>query len=52
MENIIIIGIVVLIVVGIISYLYKQKKQGAKCVGCPYAKKCGGNCSNDSDKKG
>ncbi|MCI5774108.1 MAG: FeoB-associated Cys-rich membrane protein [Erysipelotrichaceae bacterium] len=21
-------------------YLYRKKKQGAKCIGCPYAKEC------------
>ena len=36
-------------------YIYKSKKAGAVCIGCPYAKECAkkGNCSsksNDNDK--
>ncbi len=49
MENAIIILIVVAIVAGVIWYLYRQKKQGVKCIGCPYAKQCGGNCSNQKE---
>lgn len=44
MENIIIIAIVSAIVIGIIIYLYREKKKGVTCIGCPYAKKCGGKC--------
>ena len=42
MENFIIIAIVACIVGGIILYLYKAKKRGETCIGCPYAKQCGG----------
>ncbi len=48
MQNVIIILIIAIIVVNIIMYLYKAKKSGAKCVGCPYAKQCGGNCGGNS----
>ena len=58
MENIIIILIVLAIIGGIIYYLYKAKKRGETCIGCPYAKQCGGKCSggcatksNDADDK-
>jgi len=40
MENIIIIVIVLSIVSGIIFYLYKAKKRGETCIGCPCAKQC------------
>ena len=40
MENIIIIAIVLAIVFGNIIYLYKAKKRGETCIGCPYAKQC------------
>ena len=51
-ENVIIIAILVLIVAGIGLYLYRAKKRGAKCIGCPYAKQCGGSCGNvKNDKK-
>lgn len=32
---------VVLVILGLaIGYLVKEKKQGSKCIGCPYAKSC------------
>lgn len=49
MENFIIIVILLCIVSGIIFYLYKAKKRGETCIGCPYAKQCGsGQCSGSS----
>ena len=45
MDNIIIIFIVACIIGSIIVYLYKAKKRGETCIGCPYAKQCGGKCS-------
>ena len=38
MENIIIIAIVAAIVIAISIYLYKEKKKGTTCIGCPYTK--------------
>lgn len=40
MENIIIILILLLAVGGAASYIYKAKKKGQTCIGCPYAKEC------------
>lgn len=40
MENFIIIAIVACIVAAIVYYLYKCKKRGDTCIGCPYAKCC------------
>ena len=51
MENYIIIAIVVGIIGGIIAYLRRAKKRGEKCIGCPYAKQCGGKCGSDNDIK-
>ena len=49
MENLIIVLIVAVIVVGIVVYLIKSKKSGKACTGCPYSKQCSGNCnSNDN----
>lgn len=45
MENIIILLVVGLIVGAAAGYIWKEKKRGVKCVGCPYAEGCGGNCS-------
>lgn len=39
-ENVIIIVLVLGIVCSILFYLYKSKKQGHKCIGCPYGKQC------------
>ncbi len=42
MADFIIILILSCIVGGIIFYLYRAKKRGETCIGCPYAKQCGG----------
>lgn len=47
MKNAIVILIIVAIATAIIYYLYRQKKKGAKCIGCPYAKECGGKCNKE-----
>ncbi len=49
MENIIVIVIVVCIIGSIVCYLYRAKKRGETCIGCPYSKQCGGNCSGGCD---
>ena len=41
MENFIIVGIIAVIVALILFYIYKSKKSGNKCIGCPYGKVCG-----------
>ncbi|MBQ8524314.1 MAG: FeoB-associated Cys-rich membrane protein [Clostridia bacterium] len=45
MVNLILVVILAAIAGSIIWYLYRAKKRGATCIGCPHAKKCGGNCS-------
>ena len=46
MENLIIIGIVVLILGLAIGYVVKEKKNGRKCIGCPSTGcSCSGGCS-------
>lgn len=44
MDNIIILAVLALVLGGAAGYLYKAKKKGVKCVGCPYGSKCSGNC--------
>lgn len=51
LENIIIISLLLVIAGLIIFYIIKSKKRGDKCIGCPYAKNCGGNCSNKENIK-
>lgn len=44
MVNFIAIAVVGALVGLAAGYIYKEKKRGAKCVGCPYSGSCGGNC--------
>lgn len=40
-----IVAIILLaIVVSIVWFLYRAKKSGQTCIGCPYAKQCKGKC--------
>ena len=49
-ENIIITVILAVIVAAIVFYLIRAKRKGQKCIGCPYAKQCGGNCNSQEMK--
>lgn len=44
LANIIIIAVLAAIVGGIVYYLYRAKKRGENCIGCPYSKTCNKNC--------
>lgn len=44
MENVIIIAIVAVIVALASHYIYKAKKSGKKCIGCPDSDNCHHNC--------
>ena len=48
MSNIIILLVVGLIVAGAAGYIWKQKKKGVKCIGCPDGESCGGKCGSCS----
>lgn len=37
MENFIIIAILIILVGAAIFYIYREKKKGRKCIGCPYS---------------
>ncbi|MBQ8525417.1 MAG: FeoB-associated Cys-rich membrane protein [Clostridia bacterium] len=50
MTDIVIIGIIVLAVGAAVWYIYKAKKSGRACIGCPNGKQCGGKC-NCSDNE-
>ena len=45
LTDFIVLFVLLAIVAGIIFYLIRAKKRGEKCIGCPYAKQCGGKCS-------
>ncbi len=42
--DIAVIALMALIIGAICLYLYRQRKRGVKCIGCPYSKDCSGNC--------
>ena len=44
MENIIIAVIIIVIVGAAGLYIYKAKKSGKKCIGCPDGGSCSGSC--------
>ena len=44
MENIILIAIILVIVGLAAAYIYKAKKSGKKCIGCPDSGSCGSKC--------
>ena len=48
MVDILIVAVILAILGGAAFYIYKAKKSGAKCIGCPHAKTCGGNCGSCS----
>lgn len=49
--NLLALGVVGAIVVAVVLYLYRAKKRGQTCIGCPYAKRCGGACGGDCGSK-
>ena len=40
MENLIIIAVLAIIVFSAAFYVYKEKKNGKKCIGCPSSGSC------------
>ena len=44
MINLIVGAVIGVIVVSAAVYLYKEKKKGVKCVGCPSGCSCTGTC--------
>lgn len=50
MENFVIVAILFLIIGGIFLYIYKEKKSGKKCIGCPHCKNCSSGCSSCAEK--
>ena len=48
-SNMILGAILLAIVAAVVVYLYRKKKRGETCIGCPYAKQCGsGSCGGHS----
>ena len=47
MENIIVIAVILAILVSASVYIWKEKKRGVKCIGCPDSGSCA-HCKNGS----
>lgn len=47
LSNLVIILIVAIIVILTSVYIYKTKKNGAKCIGCPEGNSCANNCTGE-----
>ena len=43
MDNLIVIGILLVIVGAAVLYIWKEKKKGTRCIGCPSAGHCSSN---------
>ncbi len=41
MQNIILIAVILIIVGGAALYIYRAKKRGNHCIGCPHGGQCG-----------
>lgn len=50
-KNIIVIAVIAVIITAIVIYLVHAKKRGEHCIGCPYAKQCGGNCHSEDKRQ-
>ena len=50
MADVIVIGILLVVVIAALRYIYKEKKRGSKCIGCSAAGSCSGSCGCHSDK--
>ena len=44
-EDVIVVAILLLLAGGISLYIFRQKKKGNKCIGCPHGKSCTGACT-------
>lgn len=44
MTNLIVLAVVGLLVGCAAGYIYKEKKKGRNCIGCPDGGSCGGKC--------
>lgn len=47
MGNVIVIGILLVLVGAALLYIKKEKKRGAKCIGCPSAGCCSSKCNSE-----
>lgn len=52
-EDVVVIVVLLIVVAAAGIYVYRAKKSGQKCIGCPASKTCNGSCCSckDEDKK-
>lgn len=48
LADFVILAVILLIVGGAGFYVYRAKKSGKKCIGCPSSESCSGQCSGCS----
>ena len=48
----ILIAVLLAVVGGAAFYIYRAKKRGKKCIGCPSAHQCSGQCAGCSQSCG
>ncbi|MFI3256770.1 MAG: hypothetical protein R3Y36_00550 [Spirochaetales bacterium] len=51
MENVIVAGIIIVILVLAVAYIVRAKKRGVKCIGCSSGKAATKSCSCCDSKK-
>lgn len=55
MADFIVLGIVLILVVAALYYIYRQKKNGVKCIGCSMSGTCAGKsrggCNGSNPEK-
>ena len=49
MTDLLVVAVLVVIVGFAARYVYKAKKSGAKCIGCPVEGGCSGKCNCQKD---
>lgn len=47
MINWIVLGIIAAVAALAAFYIYKAKRRGQKCIGCPYSGCCSGSCGGE-----
>lgn len=47
----IVVGILLIIIGAAIRFIWKEKKKGRRCIGCPASGCCSGNCCSIEKKK-
>ena len=48
MSSFVVAAVLLVIVMGAIAYIVKEKKKGTVCIGCPHAGTCAGKGKTDS----